>query len=119
VQINFSVWERSWRNARRAARRRRAALRPGRQAKTKDGVGLTQVMARNWLSDFNPSVDRFTGYLNDPYKFRSIINAAGGTVGYLYENRPDQRTRTSAYWENRVAWNSRLSSTHVPALHER
>jgi hypothetical protein len=92
-------------------------------AKTKDGVGLllgvTQVMARNWLSDFNPSVDRFTGYLNDPYKFRSIINAAGGTVGYLYENRPDQRTRTSAYWENRVAWNSRLSSTHVPALHER
>jgi hypothetical protein len=82
--------------------------------KTKDGVGLllgvTQVMARNWLSEFNISVDRFTGYLNDPYKFTSIINSAGGTTGYEYESRPDQRIRKSAYWENRVAWNSRIST---------
>jgi hypothetical protein len=82
--------------------------------KTKDGVGLllgvTQVMARNWLSEFNISVDRFTGYLNDPYKFTSIINGAGGTTGYEYENRPDQRTRKSGYWENRVAWSSRIST---------
>jgi hypothetical protein len=82
--------------------------------KTKDGVGLllgvTQVMARNWLSEFNVSADRFTGYLNDPYKFTSIINSAGGTAGYEYENRPDQRIRKSAYWENRVAWSSEIST---------
>ena len=82
--------------------------------KTKDGVGLllgvTQVMTRNWLSEFNISVDRFTGYLNDPYKFTSIINSAGGTTGYEYESRPDQRIRKSAYWENRVAWSSRIST---------
>jgi hypothetical protein len=82
--------------------------------KTKDGVGLllgvTQVMTRNWLSELNISVDRFQGYLNDPYKFSSIINGAGGTAGYDYESRPDQRTRKSAYWENRIAWDSRLSS---------
>jgi hypothetical protein len=82
--------------------------------KTKDGVGLllgvTQVMTRNWLSAFNISVDRFTGYLNDPYKFTSIINSAGGTTGYEYESRPDQRIRKSAYWENRVAWNSQIST---------
>ena len=40
--------------------------------KTKDGVGallgVTQVMTRNWLSEFNISVDRFQGYMNDPYK---------------------------------------------------
>ncbi|MGD0504466.1 MAG: DUF3570 domain-containing protein [Steroidobacteraceae bacterium] len=82
--------------------------------KTKDGVGLllglTQVMTRNWLSEFNVSVDRFTGYMNDPYKFISVINSAGGTAGYEYESRPDQRTRKSAYWENRVAWNSRIST---------
>ena len=82
--------------------------------KTKDGTGLllgvTQVMTRNWLSEFNVSVDRFTGYLNDPYKFISIINGAGGTTGYEYESRPDQRTRKSAYWENRVAWSSRIST---------
>ncbi len=83
-------------------------------SKSKDGVGLllgvTQVMTRNWLSEFNLSVDRFTGYLNDPYKFISIINSAGGTTGYEYESRPDQRLRKSAYWENRVAWSPRIST---------
>jgi hypothetical protein len=73
-------------------------------------LGVTQVMTRNWLSELNISVDRFQGYLNDPYKFSSIINGAGGTAGYDYESRPDQRTRKSAYWENRIAWDSRLSS---------
>jgi hypothetical protein len=82
--------------------------------KTKDGVGVllgvTQVMTRNWLSEFNLSVDRFHGYLNDPYKFTSIINSTGGTTGYEFESRPDQRTRKSAYWENRVAWSSKFST---------
>jgi len=69
-------------------------------------------MTRNWLSEFNLSVDRFQGYLNDPYKITSIIDGAGNTTGYEYESRPDQRTRKSAYWENRVAW-SRQASTAV------
>jgi hypothetical protein len=82
--------------------------------KTKDGVGallgVTQVMTRNWLSEFNLSVDRFRGYLNDPYKITSIIDSAGNTSGYEFESRPDQRTRKSAYWENRVAWSAQLST---------
>jgi hypothetical protein len=82
--------------------------------KTKDGagvlLGVTQVMTRNWLSEFNISIDRFHGYLNDPYKFTSIINSAGGTTGYEYESRPDQRTRKSAYWENRLAWSPQMST---------
>jgi Protein of unknown function (DUF3570)/Omp85 superfamily domain len=84
------------------------------EGKTKDGIGIllgvTQVMTRNWLSEFNISVDRFHGYLNDPYKFTSIINSAGATTGYEYESRPNQRTRKSAYWENRVGWSSQLSA---------
>jgi hypothetical protein len=83
-------------------------------ARTKDGVGLllgvTQVITRNWLSELNISIDRFHGYLNDPYKFTSIIDSAGGTTGYEYESRPEQRTRKSAYWENRVAWSSQIST---------
>ena len=82
--------------------------------KTKDGVGMllgvTQVMTRKWLSEFNVSIDRFHGYLNDPYKLTSVINSAGGTTGYEYESRPDQRTRRSAYWENRLGWSSQLST---------
>ena len=76
--------------------------------KTKDGVGamlgLTQVMTRRWLTEFNLSVDRFKGYLNDPYKIISVIDAGGNTTGYLYEKRPGTRTRESAYWDNRAAW---------------
>jgi len=82
--------------------------------KSKDGVGallgITQVITRTWLSEFNLSVDRFKGYLNDPYKITSIIDSAGNPTGYLFENRPDQRTRKSAYWENRVALSSELST---------
>ena len=80
---------------------------------TKDGVGAllgaTQVMTYNWLSEFNLSVDRFHGYLNDPYKFISVLDSTGNTTGYQYESRPDHRTRESAYWENRAAW-SRVSA---------
>jgi hypothetical protein len=50
-------------------------------------------------------VDRFKGYLNDPYKISSVLDAAGATTGYVYESRPEQRTRKSAYLENRAAWN--------------
>ncbi len=81
---------------------------------TKNGVGallgLTQVMSRNWLTELNFSVDRFHGYLNDPYKITSIIDGAGNTTGYEYESRPDQRVRKSVYWENRVSWSSQLST---------
>jgi hypothetical protein len=74
--------------------------------KSKNGVGallgVTQVMTRNWLTQLNVSVDRFSGYLNDPYKIVSVLDAAGDTTGYLYENRPDARTSRSAYLENRV-----------------
>jgi hypothetical protein len=73
-------------------------------------LGITQVIARNWLSEFNVSVDRFKGYLNDPYKITSIIDSAGNTTGYEYESRPDQRTRKSGYWENRIAWNPQVST---------
>lgn len=75
---------------------------------TKHGVGVlagvTQVMTRNWITLANVSVDRFSGYLNDPYKIVSVINGAGDPSGYVYENRPDSRTRRSVYWENRVGW---------------
>ena len=77
--------------------------------KSKNGVGalfgVTQVMTRNWITQLNLSVDRFSGYLNDPYKLVSVLDAGGNTTGYEYENRPDTRTRRSVYLENRVGWN--------------
>jgi len=76
----------------------------GNQSKNGAGVlvGVTQVMTRRWLTDLSVSVDRFSGYLNDPYKIASIVDPNGDTAGYVYENRPGRRTRRSVYWENRV-----------------
>jgi hypothetical protein len=66
-------------------------------------LGLTQVLARNWITQLNLSVDRATGYLNDPYKIVSRVNATGGLLGYQFENRPDSHTRRSLYLGNKVA----------------
>ncbi|HVA40294.1 MAG TPA: DUF3570 domain-containing protein, partial [Candidatus Binataceae bacterium] len=84
------------------------ALAEKRGNPSKNGVGallgFTQVMNRHWLSQVNLAVDRFTGYLNDPYKILSVIDSGGVTSGYLYEKRPDSRTRESIYAENRFGW---------------
>lgn len=81
---------------------------------TKDGIGVllgvTQVMNRYWLSEFNISADRFHGYLNDPYKITSVIDSGGGSTEYIYESRPRERTRRSAYWENRVTLSPAVST---------
>jgi Protein of unknown function (DUF3570) len=69
-------------------------------------LGITQVISRNWITQLNLSVDRSTGYLNDPYKILSQVNATGVTTGYFFESRPDTHTRRSAYLGNKVALGS-------------
>jgi Protein of unknown function (DUF3570) len=78
----------------------------GHKSKHGEGLlaGVTQVMTRSWLMQANMTLDRFSGYLNDPYKIVSVIDGAGTPVAYIYESRPDSRTRRSGYLENRVAW---------------
>jgi hypothetical protein len=65
--------------------------------------GVSQVMGRRWISQLNFSLDKSNGYQNDPYKVLSAIDATGNTIGYVYENRPADRTRSSLYWGNKVA----------------
>jgi len=78
----------------------------GNEHKNGAGVllGLTQVITAQWVAELNLTADRFTGYLTDPYKIISVIDPVGNTTGYLYEHRPDERTRRSVYLENRVGW---------------
>jgi hypothetical protein len=66
-------------------------------------IGLTQVLRRNWLTELNYAFDRSQGYLTDPYRILSVLDAEGNVSGYRYENRPDARTRQSLYWVNKVA----------------
>jgi hypothetical protein len=66
-------------------------------------LGVTQVLARNWIAQLNFSADRSSGYLNDPYKILSRIDSAGIATGYFFESRPDSRMRRSAYLGNKIA----------------
>lgn len=66
-------------------------------------IGVTQVFSRHWLSQLNYSIDKSSGYQNDPYKILSAIDRDGNLISYVYENRPDSRQRNSIYWENKFA----------------
>lgn len=76
------------------------------QTKTISGalVGVTQVVRRNWLMELNYSIDHSQGYLTDPYRILSVLDAVGDVLGYRYENRPDTRTRQGLYWVNKAAF---------------
>jgi hypothetical protein len=79
-------------------------------------LGMTQIMTRRWIAELNLAVDRFEGYLNDPYKIVSVLGTDGISSGYEYENRPDQRVRKSIYLENRIGgelWSSALNLRYM------
>jgi hypothetical protein len=71
-------------------------------------LGITQVMNRHWLTQFNYSRSNTNGYQNDPYKIISVVNTQGEVIIsndkdlHLYENRPDNRIRQSVYWSNKI-----------------
>ncbi len=74
-------------------------------------LGVTQVVSRNLVVQANYSLSDSSGYLNDPYKIVSIVDGITGdavprmlTPGidgpsheYIYEGRPDTRTKHSFY----------------------
>jgi len=74
-------------------------------------VGVTQVLNRNALVQLNYSYSNSDGYLNDPYKIVSLVDPVSGdpipripTPGvqgpsheYLFESRPDKRTKHSLF----------------------
>jgi len=85
-------------------------------SRSKNGLdavfGVSQVLDRNTVVRLNYSYSRANGYLNDPYKLLSVVDAAtgdtvartpgptGGPDGvYLFESRPDSRTKQSIYGE--------------------
>jgi hypothetical protein len=70
-------------------------------------VGLTQVVSRHSIVQFNYSLSQSDGYLTDPYKVLSVVdpvtgNPVAGPAGtglyrYLYESRPDTRDKQSVF----------------------
>ena len=65
-------------------------------------LGVTQVVNSRWIVQANLSLGISSGYMNDPYKFVTIHDDTlgpnlGDPVNYIYENRPDSRTKQSVY----------------------
>ena len=59
--------------------------------------GVTQVIDRSSLFQVNLSFSEAGGYMTDPYKFVSVVDASGEPIEQLYECRPDYRSRQSVY----------------------
>jgi len=60
-------------------------------------VGFTQVINRRMVTQFNYSYSVVDGYLSDPFKVLSLVDSTGISKDYLYENRPDKRTKRSVF----------------------
>lgn len=68
------------------------------------GVGLTQVLTRRTLLALNYTGTNVTGYQTDPYKILSVVDGTTGDPApgtgtpelFLYENRPDSRSKHAA-----------------------
>jgi len=59
-------------------------------------LGIARVVSRRWLLSLTGTRAREDGYLTEPYKVVSTVDATSGeTVGQLTEKRPDERTRNS------------------------
>lgn len=69
-------------------------------------VGVTQVLTRRSVLELAYSFGDSSGYLNDPYKILSVVDRSTGlpTNTYLYESRPESRTKQSLFAEWRHAF---------------
>jgi hypothetical protein len=69
-----------------------------REKKTLDlMLSLTQILSRRWLFQANYSFSHVEGYLTDAYKVLSELDAAGTSLNYRYEHRPDLRLKHGLY----------------------
>ncbi|MDC1286885.1 DUF3570 domain-containing protein [Gammaproteobacteria bacterium] len=60
--------------------------------------GVTQVIDRSSLFQINLSLSEADGYMTDPYKLVSVVDATSGEpIDQLFESRPDSRSRQSLY----------------------
>jgi hypothetical protein len=60
--------------------------------------GVSQIVSRRTLTQFNYTRGRTDGYLTDPYKILTVVDSAGEPVDYLYEKRPTDRNRNALFW---------------------
>ena len=66
-------------------------------------LGVTQIINRRMLMQFNYGYSMSDGYHTDPFKVLSVVNDQGLTQQLVHENRPGERSRHSFYWQTKYA----------------
>jgi len=69
-------------------------------------LGVTQVINKRTIMQFNLGYSVVDGYLNDAYKVLSEVNSNGLTQRILHENRPTKRTKQNIFWQTKYALDS-------------
>ncbi len=59
--------------------------------------GVTQVLDPLSLMQVNYSLSTSSGYHTDPYKIVSVVDANGEPLRYVFESRPDSRTKHAVF----------------------
>lgn len=68
--------------------------------------GVTQIINRRMLMQFNYGLSMSDGYHTDPFKVLSVVNDQGLTQSLVHEDRPTDRTRHNFYWQTKYALDS-------------
>ncbi len=85
-------------------------------------LGVSQVINRNLVLQLNYSFSQADGYLTDPYKVLSVVDditgdtlpvlpaplGEGPSHQYLFESRPDERTKHSVYAQAKYYLNGKV-----------
>jgi len=93
----------------------------GHDTRTTYGVlaGVSQTLTRFWITQINLNLSGSKGYQSDPYRVLSVVDpTSGGPLNYLFENRPRNRTRESAYWGNKLALGPTVADVSVRYYHD-
>ncbi|MEQ1548828.1 MAG: DUF3570 domain-containing protein [Chakrabartia sp.] len=82
-------------------------------------AGVTQVLTPNLLVQLNYSFGSSKGYHSDPYRLLSVLDpTTGAPLRYLYEGRPDKRTRHSVYGAAKLATGSFVTDLSARYYHD-
>lgn len=60
-------------------------------------ASVTQLLSRDSLVQFSYSLSQSSGYLSDPFKILSVVDANGDPLRYVYESRPDTRVKQAIF----------------------
>ena len=71
-------------------------------------LGLTQVINRRMITQFNYSYSMVDGYLTDPFKVLSVLNNQGISQDFVYESRPSERTKHSLFAQSKYHFESTI-----------